>query len=319
MRIIIAVAIVLTFFLNVFIFAYKFSSNGVEEPIQVKPPNIPIIDQPLPPKKPPAVPEFTNLPVFRSTNESGSVYNDVLSHSPVVPYGDKNGRSTNVHETAHGIHSYLRNKYTNELSKRVNGFYVLEGRAVIVEEPNIKKSQINRFVPQNLRSYRYNTYLAEQKAWDDVPLYIYDEWVAYVLGGKSAIDDVENGRHNDQWSDGVSGCLDFSIYAIATAMAVHEHDPEYWKNNKQFRDFTIWMLRESYETFMAGRNMKEFRWDKQEELLKELLTSKEAEPMRLFIVEHLDGIWLDAHLKVFQGEHHDVSELIPMCEFCRKP
>jgi len=319
MRIVLAAAIVLMFCMNIGLFIHKVKSNegAVNEPIAVRPvlpvPVTPIVDQPPPPQKPPAVPTFVTVETYRTTNETGSVYNDVLSHSPTAPFGDGSGRSTNVHETAHGIHSYLRNKYTFERGKRVNGFYVLEGRAVIIEEPNIRKSQINKFVPENLRSYRYQTYLVGQQAWDDTPLYIYDEWTAYVLGGKCNVDDVENGRYKGGWTDGVSGCLGFSIYAVATAMAVHEHDPAYWENNQQYRDFTIWMLQQSYETYMKGHQMEQFKWAKQDELLNELLVSAEAEKMRAFMREHLNGVWLDADYQIIPAsDDHKIPP--PPCQ-----
>lgn len=310
----------LMFFLSISIFMYKTNTRIIEEPVQAVPQDIsvPILDQPLPPQKPSVVPKFVDVPVFRSTGETETVYNDVLSHSFIVPFGNEHGRSTNVHETAHGIHSYLRNKYNSGRKKRVNCFYVLEGRGVIVEEPNIRKSQINKFVPESLRSYRFKTYLQEQKSWDDIPLYIFDEWVAYVLGGKCNIDDVNQGNHKDGWKDGVSGTLDFSIYAVATAMAIHEHDHEYWETNQQFKDFTIWMLRESCETFKKGRDMEEFRWQKQEDLLRKFLTSSESEPMRKFIKEHLDGIWLDIETRVFYGDDPNKTPFLDECS-CRGP
>ena len=118
-----------------------------------------------------------------------------MSHSEEVPFGDRAGRSTNAHETGHGIHSYLRNKYTAELGKRVNGFYGLSGRGIIVQEPNIRKSQVNRFIPSSVRGYRFPLYLERQKEWDDTPLYIYDEWNAYVLGGKCCVDDYQARRY----------------------------------------------------------------------------------------------------------------------------
>jgi hypothetical protein len=233
-------------------------------------------------------PDFVKVPVFRKS-ESGTVYGDVLSHSQETPFGDRAGRATNVHETAHGIHAYLRNKS----GSGVNAFYGLEGRGIIIEEPKIRKSYVNKFVPQNLRSYRYALYLDGQKEWDDSPLYICDEWNAYVLGGKCNVDDVQNGRYKGAWSDGVSGCLDFSIYSIALSMAIQKGDPSYWENNKQFRSFMIWNLREAYKTYMLGRRMEQFKWDKQDALLKEFLTSASAELMRKFVRENFDGIWLD--------------------------
>jgi hypothetical protein len=229
---------------------------------------------------PERIPEFVKVPVFR-TSES-SVFGDILSHSEENPFGGTS-RSTNAHETGHGIHAYLRNKYSSALSKTVNGFYVLKDRGVIVEEPKIKKSQIAKFVPASLHSYRYDLYITGQKTWDDTPLYVYDEWNAYILGGKTNVDDVQNNRYKGEWIDGVSGCIDFSFYAIATAMSIKQNDPEYWNTNKQFRDFTIWNLKQAHETYNIGHKMKWFKWDKQDFLLKSFLTNDDTADMRKFV------------------------------------
>jgi hypothetical protein len=192
---------------------------------------------------------------------------------------------------------------------------------VIIKEPNIKKSDINKFVPKNLRSYRYDLYLSGQKAWDDLPLYIYDEWNAYVLGGMTNVEDVQTGRYEGGWTDGVSGCLGFSIYAVATCMAVKEKDPEYWENNLQFRNFTIWLLHRSEETYKIGHRMEEFQWDKQDKLLYEFLASSEAAPMREFIKNHLDGAWLDMEVKMHGGSSrisHHIHGLNKECRHCRR-
>lgn len=279
-------------FVNVAFFAsirHKHVVTPVVETIQGPVP----IEPETPKQKVEAVPQFVEIPVFRKSENS--VYGDVISHSQEKPFGDHAGRSTNAHETGHGIHSYLRNKYSSELNKKVNGFYCLQGRGSIVEEPKIRKNQVKRFVPASLRGYRYPLYLERQKEWDDTPLYIYDEWNAYVLGGKCCVDDMQNNKYTGGNVDGVSGCLEFSIYSTALCMAVKEYDPSYWENNKQFRDFTIWNLRESYKTFMVGRVMDKFKWDKQDAMLKSLLTSSDAEPMRNFLKENLEGVWLDAN------------------------
>lgn len=254
--------------------------------------NIPPEELPEEPrKKPTHIPEFVSVPKFRNS-EPDSVFGDVLSHSQENPFGGKD-RATNAHETGHGIHSYLRNKYTSELGKKVNGFYLLQDRGAIIEEPKMRKSDIAKFIPKSLHSYRYSLYIAGQREWDDTPLYIYDEWNAYILGGKTNVDDVEKGRYKGEWVDGVSGCIDFSFYAIATAMAVKQHDPTYWNNNKQYRDFTIWNLKEAQKTYTVGHKIKWFKWDKQDALMKAFLISPDASAMRKFVAENLDGVWLD--------------------------
>jgi len=294
------IAFILAMFaLNIAFFVYKsYKLKTVEAPTVIEQKEDPVEEDPVdeedPIVEPPEiVPEFVEVPEFRTHSEQ-SVYGDIMKHSQEAPFGDGHGRSTNAHETGHGIHSYLRNKYSSG-SKKVNGFYGLEGRGIIVEEPNMRKSHIAKFVPESLKSYRYSLYIAGQIEWDDTPLYIYDEWAAYVLGGKCGVDDVQNNRHKGGWTDGVSGCLDFSIYAIALSMAVKDADPEYWESNKQFRDYTIWNLREAYKTYILGHRMEQFKWDKQDALLKEFLTNSAAEPMRKFVKENLEGVWLDTN------------------------
>ena len=321
----IAALIVVMFCMNIAFFCLKMKQRQSQPAQPVRPvvPVTPVYPDPQPEQQPPrqkTVPNFVTVEEFRKHSEN-SVYGDIMRHSREAPFGDQHGRATNAHETAHGIHSYLRNKYTRELKKKVNGFYALEGRGVVIEEPGIRKSDVNDFVPENLRSYRYKLYLQGQSAWDDTPLYIYDEWNAYVLGGMTNVDDVKNGRHKKGWTDGVSGCLGFSIYAVATCMAVKDKDPKFWDENLQFRNFTIWLLHRAKETYMIGRDMEEFQWEKQDKLHQEFLTSSEAEPMRRFIKEHLEGVWLDTEPK-YHGNYswlsHHVHGLTRECHHCRR-
>lgn len=239
-----------------------------------------------------SVPDFATVPRFRKINEH-SVYGDVLSHSKRRPFGDALGRATNVHETTHGINAFLRRKYAwRAASGRINGFYVLDGRGVILLEPNLKKSAVAGFVPDVLRFDGYGIYM-DDEAWEDFPLYLLDEWVAYVNDSMANVDDVRSGRYAGGWTNGVTGCLEFSIYAVALAMAVAEHDPAYWQNYTQFRTFLVWHLKRAQRAYLAGHRLKQFAWDRQDQLLNDFLTAPEAGPMREFIRSSLGGVWLD--------------------------
>jgi hypothetical protein len=235
--------------------------------------------------------KFVDVPLFREQAD-GSIYSDVISHYKENPFSGES-RSTNAHETTHMINNVLRNAHTELFKKPFNGFYVLNGRGVVIEEPKIKKSFVNHFVPKNLRSYRWQGYFEEEKDWDDRPLYILDEWSCYIVGGKVCIDDVKNNRHVEKWHDGVSGCLDFSIYSLGLCMAIKRGDPEYWEKNVQFRSLVCLQLHESNATFLEGCKMEQFKSEKQDKLLKELLTSEEAEPYREMLRKYFHGVWLN--------------------------
>jgi len=113
--------------------------------------------------------------------DDSTVYNDVTSRQK-DPFGDSAGRHINVHETAHGIHSDLRNEYQKKLRYKCNAFYCLKGKAVILKDPNITIKNVTKYIPSNLKSYRYQLYFVDQlKNWNDMPTYILDEWTAYIL------------------------------------------------------------------------------------------------------------------------------------------
>lgn len=274
--------------------------KAIQKKHAIPPTTVQVVDSPVTPFNPepevePAkkrAPEYVSVPTYRANSEN-SVLGDILSHCKDGIFGNAHGRSTNAHETTHEINSELRNEYHSKMQKKVNAFYCLEGNGVIIEEPNMRKSAVAAFVPQSLKFTRYSLYITGQTAWDDTPLYICDEWQAYLNGASCAVDDVKNGRHRGGWGDDVCGCLEFSIYATALAMAVEKNDPGYWERNEQFKNYVYLTLQKSYAVYIIGSQMQEFRWDKQDALWEKLKTSPDASAMRDFLKKHFDGIWLD--------------------------
>ena len=236
--------------------------------------------------------EFITVPKYRSI-DSGCVYADVLNHSKQKPHGDQDGRYTNVHETAHGIHNELRNHYRSIIKSPINVLYCLNGKAVIVDDPNIKMRHVSPYVPEVLRSSRFKLYLVKQlEYWDDTPTYIFDEWTCYILGAECAVDDSRRGRTLEK-TNAVSGALEFSIYSVAFAMAVKDHDPFFWKNNSHFKAFIKYNLIRSEKVFSAGADIPEFRNKEQDRLQQALLKDKDAEAIRQFLKTEFDGIFVD--------------------------
>lgn len=282
-------------------------------PAPVPPVDVPVPKPPDIPTPPPVVePEFVLLSAFTNQTER-SIFGDVMAHAPNGPVGG--GRSTNAHETSHDIHAYLRNQNKSRFDRPINAVYCLDSRGVIIEEPRILKSQVCAFVPARLQNFRYQTYVSGAKVWDRQPLYIVDEWVAYTLGAMVNVEDVQEGRYREvrrggvadmSWScrlagqagygdgtDGVSGCLHLAIFSTALCMAIKEHDPEYWKTNRQFRRFVGWWMKEAHRTYMAGNAMPQFNYEMFDNLRKDLRTHADAEPMRAFLRENFGGIWLE--------------------------
>lgn len=256
--------------------------------------------QPQPDAGPPIGPQpgdgvdFTAYPKQRDETDSswGTVLTDIAQHTP-PEYGDyywSNDLVTAAHETTHGINADIRNDY-NDTGARANGFYVLEGRAVLVVEPDIRKSHVAPYVPEVLRGFRFDTYITGQTEWDDTPLYVWDEWVAYTNGGEVAVDLVESGLWSYGWRDGVAGQLEFTVYALAVGMAVKERDPAYFAANTQFREFLAWNARRAMDVYRRGAVMEEFAWDDQDQFYTDLRTNAEAEEIREFARETFGEAW----------------------------
>jgi hypothetical protein len=254
----------------------------------------PDVDAPPMEPDPAAGVEFFNWPPQKAAGPSswGTQLVDVGCHIP-TQYGDtywSDDAITASHETSHGIHAHLRN-YEAPSPFGWNAFYVLGDRAAFVKEPNTRKSDVKPFIPSSLRGDRYNLYINGQTEWDDTPLYVFDEWNAYINGAEVAVGQVQAGIYDDGWTDAVMGPLEFTVYAIATAMAAQAKDPTYFETNVQFRRFTAWNIKRAMALFAVGRAMTQFEWDRQDTYAEKLRTAPEAEAIRTFARETWGAAW----------------------------
>ena len=158
--------------------------------------------------------KFVDVKTLRTVSPSfGTVLGDIESKMPAGhPYSDTD-KITWAHETTHGINANVRN--SNLVSGKVfNAFYVLEGKALLLEEPKLKIQDAAPNVPSSLRGDIYKLYMvdqatnaieslvnaccnmcslayandAEATGWNDRPLYLFDEWSAYQNGSAARND-----------------------------------------------------------------------------------------------------------------------------------
>ena len=234
--------------------------------------------------------KFVDIPLYRQLLPMDMIYNQVISNSRSVPFGDVHGRSSNVHETTHGINNELRNEYKKIYKKNVNAFYAGNGKGIVVENPKIMMMDIIPNIPESLRGYRYNMYFTKQiRHWNDVPTYVVDEWSSYIAGAECAIDDFHRNIPQSK-SDYVSGALEFSIYSVCLAITVKENDPSYWTNNTQFKEMIRYYLIKSEKTFMEGQQI--FPSEQQSQMIKNLKHGADASSLREFLLKEFDGIFL---------------------------
>jgi hypothetical protein len=226
------------------------------------------------------------------SNPTWSTYmTDVIRHLP-SSYGNQyydSDKVTYVHETTHGINAHLRN-YFNNTGKNANAFYVGNDQAAIVVEPAILKTDANPYVPQSLRESRYDTYLVGATDWNDTPLYLFDEWVAYTNGTEAAVNLSDEGKWTDGWRD-TFGSLEFTVYAFALGMAVQAGDPSYFSSYSQFREFLKWNAERAMALYAAARTRPEFQWDLADNYYQTLQTSPDAANLRNFVKSTYGDPW----------------------------
>lgn len=217
--------------------------------------------------------------------EKNSVYNNTISYFS-KPFGNSHGRSTNVHETIHGINNQLSNT-----KKGYRAFYIGYGKAIWLKEPKINMIDIVEYIPSSVRGYRYRLYFVSQlRSWNKVGLYPIDEWTAYIGGAECSIDDYNKGISKTTNTDEVSGSLEFSIYCVALSMAIKNKDSSYWNEYKNYRNTIMLLLNRSEEVFFNGINI--FKSKKQEKLLHNLQNSPDCKNMRNFMINEFNGVFL---------------------------
>ncbi len=222
----------------------------------------------------------------------GGALTDIVRHLP-ASYGSTYYDSDHVtygHETSHGIHAHIRN-YLNDTGARANGFYVPGGRACLVREPMMRKSDVAAYIPSNLRWSRYSTYISGASAWDDTPLYVWDEWNAYVNGAEVGIERATTGLWTSGWRGTVDGVIEFVVYGVAVAMAAEAREPGYFTREPNFLRFLAFELERSMTLFRQGQTISVMQWADQDAYYERLRTSTEAAAMRDWIRARFGAEW----------------------------
>lgn len=175
------------------------------------------------------------MPIHVVSTNAG-VFGDVANHCNNWKYYMLgNSKSTGVHEGTHGVNSQLRNQTTN-------GFYLLGNRAIKLVEPPTKKSACAKHVPVDMQYSRFKNYVLGQRAFENTPLYIFDEWTAYLNSSKYVVAELPK---ENKGTDCLFGPVEFCAYGIATAIEANRPD---------ITEFTHWMVQESLNIYLKGRS-----------------------------------------------------------------
>jgi len=215
----------------------------------------------------------------------GPTLTDITQHTPLRDKRDWGDFGGTGHELTHAISFELRLVASRSSPARsVNGFYVLGGQAALMKEPQgFKKSQVAGLVPPSLRQSRFGDYMSGQIGWDAQPLYVWDEWNAYINGATVAVERYQIGlapHTTFATTDTVFAVLEFTIYALAVIHAAQQYEPAYLTREPQAREFFAYNARRAMALVKRGRDLPPFKWSKLNLLEATLRSAPEAEPLR---------------------------------------
>lgn len=124
-------------------------------------------------------PEFSFLEPLRKVNSAlPPSLQDIESRLPPGHGMNDADLVTWAHEGTHGIDS----RHSRD---PVRAFYVLDGKMAKFRHPRLTITDVAAAVPHELRGGIYKHYLGTQtKWWNEQPLYIMHEWIAYINGSQ---------------------------------------------------------------------------------------------------------------------------------------
>lgn len=155
------------------------------------------------------------------------ILREVLSRTPRARELTRHDPATQCHEGTHFVNSEIRNYVTKNMGSGYNAFYIGNGVAIVLKEPNTTLQIAAQYVPQAFQNDTYNLYFHKQQSdWNNNPLYILDEWVAYI-------NDLQATKELGLQPSGADDrSYWFAAYADAIVQATYQYDRSYsdWNN-----------------------------------------------------------------------------------------
>lgn len=231
-------------------------------------------------------PKWHTWPAVRPVGKSGSAtLDDIESHRNsgqhlVAKYASD--PATRGHEMAHFINADIRNQFPRRVGERPhNAFYVGNDRAVIFDEPQTTIERVILELPVAFRDRSFNTYFVMNgRHWNDRPLYLLDEWMAYYHDARIGAELNTSDR-----SSTAESLAEFSIYTLAVCKSA-QCDAKY--NHDALAKFVRWQLKRSMSVIDTDAAASA-RW-------RQFVTDPSAASLRTFTLQYLGSDWSKYHL-----------------------
>jgi len=229
-----------------------------------------------------------NIKPTREVSERlGDVLGDVESRMPRGHIYTDSDQITWTHETTHGLHSRWR-QYFNKPC-----LYVLKGRLCVLTHPNIRLSDVAAQVSPSLRGNGYQYLVQQQRYWNNEPLYVFDEWVAYTNGVAAILDLEEKGllrRSDRSYGHDLEKMVQFMNYSLVVTQLGGE--------DEKLTSFVQWHCERVRALLLKAEKSKVIDPSISKETLRRLRQSPDAATLRDFCRSHFGEKWCKSILGV---------------------
>lgn len=131
-------------------------------------------------------------------------------------YDNSTTYSTNVHESTH---------FVNAQTIATKEFRLWCGEYYTFRSPKFTKREVISFIPVELKGPLFDNYFI-QKRYEAYPLYILDEFSAYINGCEAALEKNDNSN-----STVASNIYEMKVYSICVFEAMKKLEPECYNTN----------------------------------------------------------------------------------------
>lgn len=134
-----------------------------------------------------------------------------------------------AHEMAHGASNRLH------ASTAKHGIYLENGKGIVLSHPKVTIEQVANAVPKDQKGPIFKLYMVEQrKDWNKSPIYLLDEWNAYITG---TIARKQLGWEKRKETEAFA--LEMERYCRVMLSVVQKRNPEY-PDIQHLKNFISW-------------------------------------------------------------------------------
>ena len=188
-----------------------------------------------------------------------------------------------VHESTHGINSFLRNKYsTNE--NKVNAFYCLNNQYIVIKESNLALKGVGKNIPKSIRFTSYdlcfNSKISE--SWNDRCLYLCDEFLSH--GNATMYRKQKKIKERDS---AIKFAFEYGMYSLVHLQMLKGTGYEDYDKLKWFHE---WNFNRCFDTFDGERGLIDN--------MKIFIKSEDCKDLRLFIAQEFGQEFYERFYKI---------------------